>query len=345
MLVEVGGKFRIGNPKPARRIEQPGAIDHAVLGIVKAWRQRKDDFGRAGQIVADLARETRHQCKPQRHIADGGGRKAWIDPVGHMHIEPGHHQARIHQRGAQEPVDPRAPVLIEGEGQRREAKSHDHDNLKQALVAAIAGPGGDSLEHRDQIIAAANGEDFDHDKCPGVCSRGRKSVGEGAALDGARPVERGGHARRHLAREQVLDEGCLLDDLHDRADFGLGAGLPVGERLAHDIDLTLPQRDLGFVGADEARHRPAGLADNAVEHRKEQIDAGDLGQSLAVIGRHASAVSSLDRQDLVERYRGDLEQFLLRVGDGRVVMDRLNHAVDQRGHAWAKRLGRRHAKR
>jgi hypothetical protein len=80
-------------------------------------------------------------------------------------------------------------------------------------------------------------------------------------------------------------------------------GLPVSERLTHVIDLALPHRDLGFVGPDEARHRAAGLADDPVEHGKQQVDTGDLGQRLAVVGRHAAAIGRLDGQDLVERDR------------------------------------------
>ena len=50
-------------------------------------------------------------------------------------------------------------------------------------------------------------------------------MGEGAALDPARPVERGSHARRHLGREHVLDERGLLDDLEDRIDLEVRVGL------------------------------------------------------------------------------------------------------------------------
>ena len=79
-----------------------------------------------------------------------------------MHVGARHHQAGVHQRRAEKPVDPGAPILVEREGQRREREPHDHDHLEQALVAAIAGPGGNCLEHVDHVVAAANREDLDH---------------------------------------------------------------------------------------------------------------------------------------------------------------------------------------
>lgn len=51
------------------------------------------------------------------------------------------------------------------------------------------------------------------------------SVGEAAGLQAPGPVERGGHAGRHLRREHVLDERGLLDDLEDRIDLEVRVGL------------------------------------------------------------------------------------------------------------------------
>ena len=59
--------------------------------------------------------------------------------------------------------------------------------------------------------------------------------------------------------------------------------LPVGECLPDDIYLALPHRDLGLVRADEARHRTARFTYDPVEDGKQQVDAGDLGEGLAVV--------------------------------------------------------------
>ena len=116
-----------------------------------------------------------------------------------------------------------------------------------------------------------------------------------------------------------------LNDLQHRIDLEMRVGLPVSESLTHDIDLILPHRDLGFVGPDEARHQAARLAHDPVEHGKQQVDTGDLGQGLPVVGRHAAAIGRLDGQDLVERDGRDLQQFLLFFADRRIVADSLNH--------------------
>src|SRR3546814_10925504 len=60
--------------------------------------------------------------------------------------------------------------------------------------------------------------------------------------------------------------------------------------------------------------------------------AGDLRESVAVIGRHAPAVGGLDRQDLVEWDRGNLEQFLLVITNRRIRADRGHHATDELAH-------------
>src|SRR3546814_1138491 len=71
--------------------------------------------------------------------------------------------------------------------------------------------------------------------------------------------------------------------------------------------------------------------------------AGDLRERVAVIGRHAPAVGGLDRQDLVEWDRGNLEQFLLGITNRRIRADRGHHATDERGHPRPDGLGRTQA--
>ena len=163
VLVEIGGKFRVGNAQGPRGIVEPRAVDHAILRVVEIARQPEHHLGRASQVVANLAREARHQRKSQRHIADICRSKTGVEPVGHMDVEPRHHQARVDQRRAKEPVDPGPPVLIERQRNGGEAKPHDHDDLQEALIAPISRPGGDRLKDIDQVVAAANRENLDHD--------------------------------------------------------------------------------------------------------------------------------------------------------------------------------------
>ena len=148
-----------------------------------------------------------------------------------------------------------------------------------------------------------------------------------------------------MSRQDILDEGCLLDDLHDRIHAQMRVGLPVSETLAHRIHLALPHCDLGLVGTDKARHRTACLTNNPVENGEQQINTCNFSQRLAVIGRHAATISCLYRQDFVEWHRCDLQQFLLRFGDRRIIADGLNHALDERGNARTKRFRRWKAQR
>jgi hypothetical protein len=44
-----------------------------------------------------------------------------------------------------------------------ERQPHHHGDLDEALVAARAGPAGDGIEDIDDVLAAADREDLDHD--------------------------------------------------------------------------------------------------------------------------------------------------------------------------------------
>ncbi len=161
MLVEVGRELGIVDPQTLRRIDQPSAVDHAVLRILHVVGQPEHGLGRRRQIVADLAREARHHAEPEGHVGDVRRREARVDPVDDLDVDPRHHEARVDQRRLEEPVDPRPPVAVERDDDAGVRQPHDHDDLDQALVAALPRPCGDRVEDVDDVFAAADREDLD----------------------------------------------------------------------------------------------------------------------------------------------------------------------------------------
>jgi hypothetical protein len=166
IAVDIGLEHRIADLEPARLVPHPRAIDEAAGRVIERGRHDENRLGRAGQVVADLAGERGHGCKPDRHVGDRRGREARIDPVGHLDRDRRDHQHGVDQRRLDEPAEPGSPVEVHGGDEERVDQPHHHDDADQRLEPARTGPGGDRVEGVDEVVAAPDREDLEHEWRP-----------------------------------------------------------------------------------------------------------------------------------------------------------------------------------